>query len=460
MREGLEKIVPTEDTIIAVATPYGRSGLGVVRISGARVRAHAARLLKTTQQLIHRHAVRAKWIDENGDTVDDVIATFFEGPRSYTGEDVLEVSAHGNPIVLNRIVESAQHLGVRIARPGEFTLRAVLNRKIDLIQAEAVRDFIDAQTEAQARTALRQLGGSVSKALDPIKQRLVDVIAHMEAGIDFADDDVDPPNEDLIRKRIDGIAVDLKELQRTYPYGRLLSSGLRLALIGKPNVGKSSLFNRLVSADRAIVTDIPGTTRDVVTETASLDGIPLQFCDTAGLRHTIDPVERIGVARSLEALHDADVVIVVLDASSVLDDQDRLVLERASNTTAQVVVMNKCDLPQAIDRAAVGEKPIVHVSARTGEGIPQLHDALRSFIRDRSGEALSDCILTNARQNESVLTAIGALDDGIKALASRTPHEMVLLDLYRALGALNQLTGEVVTEDILGRIFSTFCVGK
>src|SRR5437867_3942186 len=319
MREGLQKIVPSNDTIVAIATPPGRSGIGVVRISGSDARAMAARFLRTRQDLVHRCAVVGTWLDEEGAVVDEVVATFFATPHSYTGEDVLEVSAHGNPFILSGIVAIVQKAGARLAAPGEFTLRAVSNRKMDLIQAEAVRDFINAQTDAQARTALRQLGGALSKRIGPVKERLVDVIAEMEAGIDFADDDIEPPDDAKLTSRVRDISVDLRELQKTYGYGKLLASGIRLAILGKPNVGKSSLFNRLVAADRAIVTEIPGTTRDVLAETTNLDGIPLRFFDTAGLRETSDLVEQMGVTRSLETLCEADLVLAVLDGSRALD---------------------------------------------------------------------------------------------------------------------------------------------
>jgi tRNA modification GTPase len=460
MREGLQKIVPSGDTIVAIATPFGRSGLGVVRLSGSQVRDLASRFLKTTHAVVHRRAAIGKWIDEAGEALDDVVATFYEAPHSYTGEDVLEISAHGNPLILKAIVGAIQRAGTRIAAPGEFTLRAVTNRKMDLIQAEAVRDFIDAQTGAQARTALKQMGGALSHRVAPIKTCLVDLIARMEAGIDFADDDVAPPDEASVAAGIQAVVRDLEELRKTYGYGMLLANGLRLAIIGKPNVGKSSLFNRLVAADRAIVTAIPGTTRDVLRETAHLDGIPLQFFDTAGLRETTDVVEQIGVTRSLETMSDADLVLAVFDGSAPMDVEDRSVLQRAAGLPASVVVINKCDLPQQINPRELSLSTVVCVSAKTGEGLGALNDALRSFFQCDGSESLSEGILTTARQYESVETAVGALNTAVNALLDRTPHEMVLLDLYRALTALNELTGETVTEDILGRIFSTFCVGK
>jgi tRNA modification GTPase len=459
MQEGLHKIVPREDTIVAIATPMGRSGLGIVRMSGKDVRSLARRFLRTKRALVDRQALVGEWMDDAGCPIDEVVATFFEGPRSYTGEDVLEVSAHGNPLVLARIVEAVRSAGARIAAPGEFTLRAVANGKMDLIQAEAVRDFIDAQTQAQARQAQRQLSGALSNRIRPVKERLVDVIARLEAAIDFAEDDLELPDVTTTTVALKEIRQDLEELQGTYKLGRLLANGLRLVIIGKPNVGKSSLFNRFVAADRAIVTEIPGTTRDVLTESVEFDGIPLRFSDTAGIRPATDPVERIGVARSLETLADADLVLVVLDGSEPLANQDEHILGSVQGLP-HIVIFNKSDLPPALDEAILNDRTAVRLSAKTGAGFGELQESIRRFLRTAGGDLLSDCLLTNTRQNEAVLRAISALQSGRDALQNGVPHEMALLDLYESLAALNELTGEVVTDDILGRIFSTFCVGK
>lgn len=458
MREGLQKVVPTDDTIVAVATPLGRSGIGVVRLSGRQADSIAGRLFKTQTSLIHRQSTVGLWIDAKGNVVDEVVATLFKAPNTYTGEDVLEISAHGNPLILGRIVGTVLDVGARLATAGEFTLRAVINGKMDLIQAEAVRSFIDAQTDEQARTALLQMGGALSKRILPVKEELVDIIAQLEAGIDFADDDVPPPSAAVIAEQIVRVREALEELQESYDYGRILSNGLRLAIVGKPNVGKSSLFNRFVGADRAIVTNVPGTTRDVVSESVSLDGVPLRFFDTAGLRDTDELVERIGVERTVETLSEADLVLFVVDGSTALDDMDRSVLARIENT-AHMTVVNKCDLEQAASEVLPGESTVIRVSAKTGEGFQHLENAIRAFLGIRP-EGVSGSIMTSARQFESVSAANRALDKGRASMLQGTPHEMVLLDVYEALSHLNELTGEVVTEDILGRIFSTFCIGK
>jgi tRNA modification GTPase len=461
MREGLHKILSTDETIVAISTPVGRSGIGVVRVSGHEAAHIAQRFFhgNSASELEHRKAEVGTWRDEGGRPVDEVVVTIFRAPRSYTGEDVLEISAHGNPVILGRIVETVRSAGARPAAPGEFTLRAVANGKMDLIQAEAVREFIEAQTERQARAALQQMEGALSRRLRPVKEKLIDRIAHLEAGIDFAEDDVEVPDGRAIVAEIEPLIQSLEEVRGTFGYGRLLAGGLRIAILGKPNVGKSSLFNRLVAADRAIVTEVPGTTRDVVTETVSVDGIPLRFADTAGIRETTDRVEGIGMSRTFEAMSDSDFVLVVLDGSTPLDSDDRQVLSRAK-AVPHLIVINKCDLLEAVGAALPDGSVAVRVSAKTGAGLDRLSDAIRGFLFERHSDVADDFILTNARQNDAIVRAIAGMRAGSCALLDHVPHEMVLLDLYGALSALGELTGEVVTEDILDRIFTTFCVGK
>ena len=465
MQEGLHKIISGEETIVAISTPLGRSGVGVVRMSGREAVAIAQQFFEShspNSHLEHRMATVGTWMNEAAEKIDEVVVTVFRAPQSYTGEDVVEISGHGNPLILARIVENARTAGARIAAPGEFTMRAVAHGKMDLIQAEAVREFIEAQTEQQAKTALRQMGGSVSKRIRPIQEKLLDVIARLEAGIDFAEDDVDVPDNTAIVEMIQPLFRALDDLEATFQYGKLLVGGFRLAILGKPNVGKSSLFNRLVSADRAIVTDIPGTTRDVLTETVSMDGVPLRFADTAGVRQTSDRIESIGVVRTLETLSDADLALVVLDGSAALDLDDREVLAKAG-AIPHIVVINKSDLTQALDPASLdGSSSVkrVHVSAKTGNGLAALREAIRGFLHERKADLTDDLVLTNARQHEAIVKAISDLQAASAALLRNVPHEMALLDLYQALTALNELTGDVVTDDILDRIFSTFCIGK
>jgi tRNA modification GTPase len=458
VREGLHKIVSSEDTIVALSTPTGRSGIGVIRVSGSSVEDIARQFFRGSSELRHRQATVGRWESAAGEVVDEVVGVLYKRPNSYTGEDVLEIGAHGNPLVLSHIIRMIQSAGVRLALPGEFTLRAVAHGKLDLIQAEAVREFIEAQTDGQARIALRQMEGAVSKQVSPLKDRLVSLIAHLEAGIDFAEDDVELPDEKKSADELLEIRMALEELQRTYSYGRLLSAGVRVVIAGRPNVGKSSLFNRLVLMERAIVTEVPGTTRDVLSESSDLNGIPVRFFDTAGVRETADRVEQIGVSRTLETLAEADIALLIVDGSSRLGEEDRAIQERIRGLP-HLVVANKQDIALDIDPALEELRPI-WISARTGEGLDALRESIERILGGDRAQGFGDSILTTARQNETVSSSIVSLAAGESALRSGTPHEMALLDIYQGLSFLNELTGETTTEDILGRIFSTFCVGK
>lgn len=458
MREGLHKIVSLEETIVAISTGLVRSAIGLVRVSGRNSLAITQPLFRSGRPLQHRQATVGLWCDLFGDMIDEVVVTYFESPRSYTGEDLIEISAHGNPLVLNRIVETILKGGARLAGPGEFTLRAVANQKMDLMQAEAVRDFVEAQTERQARTALRQIEGAASKRLLPMKDQLVQLVAILEAGIDFAEDDVDVLPAARIVESLSNVIEGLNAIEKTFGYGRMLAEGARVAIVGKPNVGKSSLFNRLLESDRAIVTDTPGTTRDVLTETIDLSGIPLRIADTAGLRETSNEIERIGVGRSMETVSEADITLVVLDSSRPFDADDERAL-RKTESVPRIIVINKVDLASRLECPSP-ELVSLRVSALSGTGVDDLRKAIGEFLVGRNSDASEDFVLTSRRQRESLEIAIGHLRIASEAVVRGVPHEMVLLDLYAALSALGELTGDVVTEDILDRIFSSFCIGK
>jgi tRNA modification GTPase len=361
-------------------------------------------------------------------------------------------------VILDMLVRLALRGGARLARPGEFTERAFLAGRLDLTQAEAVRDLIEAQTLYQARIAAEQMGGALSRRVHPAKQKLVEMIALLEAGIDFAEDDVEVTPDEEIVTRIDTITGELGELARSFEHGRMVHAGLRLAIVGRPNVGKSSLFNRLLERERAIVTATPGTTRDLVTDRLSLGGIPVELVDTAGLREAKDEAETIGVRKTRETLAEADVVMVVLDASVPLrDDEGELIASLAGRRA--LVVRNKSDLNAGAD--VPPELPMLSVatSALSGEGMPALREALAELVRNPAGESESG-ILTSLRHFEAVSGAVAALGAAREAIGKKIPHEMLLLDLYGGLRQLDSLTGETTAEDILNRIFSSFCIGK
>ncbi len=442
------------DTIVAISTPPGRGGLGVVRLSGAEAKRIALAVVR------FRHppewqswsAALAELPGPDGEAVDHVIVTYFAAPRSYTAEDVVEISCHGSPVVLRYCMERACSEGARLAEPGEFTLRAFLNGRIDLARAEAVRDLIEATTLYQARVAAQQVEGSVSRRIAPIKERLLELVALLEAGIDFAEDDIETASTGDILGRVDALAGDLDKLRHSFAYGRLVHDGLTLAIVGRPNVGKSSLFNRLLERERAIVTEIPGTTRDLVSETAALGGIPVKFVDTAGIRAGAERVEALGVERSYQAMGEADLTLVVIDLAAPLEEVD---LELARRPGA-IVAANKSDL----ERAAEPPEGAVVVSALTGDGIDELRQRIFDALAPAGGPEHEPGFITSARHAGLLEECAQALGHARAAAESGFPHEMILLDLYAALQPIDAITGATTADDILNRIFSTFCIGK
>jgi tRNA modification GTPase len=470
--------VHLDDTIVAISTPPGRGGMGVVRLAGPEARAMVAPLLRLRHELEPGRAVFGELIElETGERLDEVVVTFFEKPHSYTTDDVVEISTHGAPVILRHVVELALERGARLAEPGEFTLRAFLNGRLDLTQAEAVRDLIESQTLYQAKVAAQQLDGALSHRLQPIKQSLVELIALLEAGIDFAEDDVSVLPAERILAHMAEVRAPLSALEKSFAYGKLVHEGITLAIVGRPNVGKSSLFNRLVERERAIVTASPGTTRDLVSETVSLDGIPVRLVDTAGIRDALDEAESIGVRKSLEALADADLALVVLDASAPRDSptnsDDQRLLDLVEQRAA-IVVENKCDLAgstagpetrrhtihQHGGTAIATQCMALRTSALTGEGIAELRRAILARVGGDLGAQAEGGFLTNVRHQGLVRDSLTALDAAERAVESRLPHEMLLLDLYSALRPLDAITGSTTADDILNLIFSRFCIGK
>lgn len=480
-----------DDTIVAIATPPGRGGIGVVRLAGARAFEIAAPMLRLKHELQPGRAVFGEFIEPKAITeevkiptptakgaarmgppssprqssapaarIDEVVVTYFAKPHSYTTDDVVEISAHGSPVVLRRIVELCVAGGARLAEPGEFTMRAFLNGRIDLTQAEAVRDLIDSQTLYQAQVAAQQLDGALSRRLQPIKQRLVELIALLEAGIDFAEDDVSVLPDTTILDHIAAVRSPLEQLSASFAYGRIVHEGLTLAIVGRPNVGKSSLFNCLVERERAIVTATPGTTRDLVSETVAIGGIPVKLVDTAGIRRALDEAESIGIRKSKEALADADLVLVVLDASQEETAEDAELLRLVQNRPV-IVVGNKCDLEvNAQWFGALDLQRTVCTSAVTRQGIVELRGEILRHVAGEGAAQAESGVLTNVRHQRLIQDSLAALGTAAKAVLDKVPHEMLLLDLYNALRPLDAITGATTTDDILNLIFSTFCIGK
>lgn len=450
-----------DDTIVAIATAPGRSGLGVVRLSGPEVVGVATRVLEGVVELRPRHATLTSVCRHTQDAqrLDRVLATYFPGPESYTGEDVLEISGHGNPILLRQIVEALVAAGARLAEPGEFTLRAFLNGRLDLVQAEAVGDLIQAVTPLQARVAFDQLEGTVTDIIGEIDAALFDLVARLEASVDFPEegyhfaDAVAVASEirDLLR-RTETLLVDAQR-------GRLIREGCQVVILGKTNVGKSTLFNQLLGAARAIVTDIPGTTRDLLTETIDIDGLSVTLVDTAGIRTTADTVESEGVNRARGALGVAAAIILVLDQSRPLEDEDHELLGE-TQTRDRVIVINKADLTAqwvTSELADCGRR--VTVSLLENTALTELRQALADTLWAK--EPLRDTpTLSNLRHIGLVQRASAALSRAAAAATASIPEELVLADLQEARGAFEEVTGKRTSDDVLEKIFTQFCIGK
>lgn len=456
-----------EDTIVAVATPPGRGGIAILRLSGPDALDIARACVRNGERLgeAPNRALVTDLADpaRPGEALDRGIATWFRGPKSYTGEDVVEIAIHGSPVIVDAGLGALLAAGARPATPGEFTLRAFLNGRLDLTQAEAVRDLVNAQTGHQARLAQRQLRGELSQRLLPLKERLLSLIVQLESTVEFVEDDIEPEGRSALSAELSAAAADLAALTSSYRLGRLVADGFGVALVGRPNAGKSSLFNQLVRSERAIVTATPGTTRDLVSEPIDLDGIPVRLVDTAGLRETEDEVERIGVGRTRSAIVDADVVLVVIDGIGDSDEAVRTLLDETVGA-ARVVVINKVDLgdPDPLLVATVEAFGIVpvSVSALTGQGVDDVRCEVVGLIG--GGQALenSGLLVTNARHFELLVRASGGLASASESLSAGFSEEIALVGLHEGLRCLGELTGETVIDDILGRIFSTFCIGK
>lgn len=446
-------------TIVALSTPRGRGALAVIRLSGPDA-ITIARQLSGLDEVEPRRATLTKLKrPQDGEILDQVLLSCFPAPHSLTGEDVVEISCHGSPAVVRSIVDATLHLGAVLAGPGEFTLRALSNGKLNLAQAEAIRDLIAAQTEAAVKQASRQLNGELSTALGPFKEKLVEVIVLLESALEFVEDDLPAPRVNEIENDLSAVQAGIEKLSQSYSAGRLLQEGARVAITGRPNVGKSSLFNSLIERERAIVTDIPGTTRDTLSEAVDLEGIPVVLTDTAGLRETTDGIETLGIERTRQAMSDSDLVLVVLDGTAELGPSDHDLISQTKETR-RVVVMNKSDLP-SFKRSAccVEDLQAINVSAITGEGLTALRAAILASLNS-SGMHDNGLLITNARHYDLLCSTQRELEAARASLRERHTEELVLVPLHNSLRLLGQITGETTTEDILSEIFATFCIGK
>lgn len=466
------------DTICAIATAAGEGGIGIVRLSGPDALGIAGRVVRLrsgkslssvlTHSLHLADLVLPSTMDSNGDhgtdreagIFDEALVVYMKAPRSFTAEDLVEVHSHGGSVVLALLCEACVHAGARMAAPGEFTKRAFLNGRLDLSQAEAVLDTIRAKSATGLRMAQRHLRGDLAREVGGARSELLGVLAHVEAGIDFVEEDITFVQREELARAIEEAASVITKLEATARDGRVLREGARVAIVGRTNVGKSSLMNRLVKEERSIVTPIPGTTRDVIEESIDLDGVVVRFVDTAGMRDTTDPVEQEGMRRAQSVWADAALVVVVVDGHSPLTDDDRHLFKSAEGSN-YIMAVNKGDLPQAIEMAELPAKAdVLLISAKTGLGLETLKTAIRARLVSPGFEVSESLVVTNVRHRTALRRAQDSLAHASESVRNGLAGELVAMDLRVAADALGEITGAITTDDILEKIFSEFCIGK
>jgi tRNA modification GTPase len=459
-------VLDRSDTIVALSTPPGRAAIGIIRISGADSLALLRQLSgdESFNPQPNMLAVRTLVDPLTCSHLDEAMVCYFKAPRSFTGEDVVELHCHGSPVILRAVMDAVIRLGARMADPGEFSLRAVANGRLQLSEAEAIRDLIEAHTETAATQAIRQLKGEISHRLQPLKEKVLKIIVRLESSLEFVEDDLPSVEQSQIAESLQVVTTELEKLAATFSRGKLFRDGLKVTLVGRPNVGKSSLFNSLLGHGRAIVTDVPGTTRDTITESIAMDGVPLLLTDTAGLRSSSDDIESIGVERTRREAADSDLLIVVIDGSEPLSEGDRNVLNEIADRR-YIIALNKSDLPTFTETpieersSAIETQRVVSVSAKTDDGLNALRAAiLQPFtIAKSNGDGL---LITNARHYDLLLRANEAIRSSTELLNAGASEELILVGLHNALRYLGDITGETTSDEILGEIFSTFCIGK
>jgi tRNA modification GTPase len=456
-----------DDTIAAIATAPGEGGIGIIRISGEKSLPVAQSIFKSmsgkkideykTRTLIYGNIV------DNDSIIDEVLLAYMKGPNSYTAEDVIEINCHGGFISVKKILELILSKDVRLADAGEFTKRAFLNGRIDLSQAEAIIDVIKAKTDVAHEVAQSQLEGNLSKKIKQLREKVTEVLAHLEVAIDFSEEDVEEITYQTLQEKVEEIKNEIKKLYDTAESGKILRDGLKTVIVGKPNVGKSSLLNSILGENRAIVTDIPGTTRDVIEEFVNIKGIPLKIVDTAGIRETEDIVEKIGVEKSKESVTSADLVIMVLDSSRNLDKEDIEILETLENKKT-IVLLNKTDLEPKIEEEKlhqyVDSSSIIKISALQNEGIEMLHEKIESMVYKGSVKSSSNLMITNSRHKDALQKSYESINDALKAINDNLPYDFIEVDIKNVWDYLGYINGDTIKEDLLDTIFSNFCIGK
>lgn len=459
-----------EDTIVALSTPLGSGAIAVIRLSGKNSLPIVNRLL--TQQITPNEVRRAVFSDlfdkDHKNLIDEVVVTYFESPKSYTGEDVVEISCHCNALIIDAIIRETLKLGARIAEPGEFTYRAFMNNKFDLSRAEAVAEVIQARTRQSLNQSLRHLEGKLSDVILAIKDEILSYLSLIEINLDFSDEEIEALPLAELEKRIESTIRRLEKLRQTYDYGRLLQEGIKLLLIGKPNVGKSSLLNLLLGKERAIVSHIPGTTRDYLEVGLQINGIAVQAVDTAGIRTTEDTVEAIGVNRTLEQLENSDIAICLFEGNSPLDEDDEKLIEIIAKNQQRIrfiIALNKIDLGENREtiqtlRSRLVGVPFSKISVVENKGINKLKKELKAQLLSDQSLETEEIVITSSRHNHVIEETVAALKQAVKAVRKKSTEEIISVDLRFALDKLGEITGETTSEDILNHIFQNFCIGK
>lgn len=452
------------DTISAISTAYGEGGIGIVRMSGSRSYEILSDIFDNIDKVENRKLTYGHIRDpRDGRTVDEVLVAYMKAPHTYTGEDVVEINCHGSMVALRKILDVTLKEGASLAEKGEFTKRAFLNGKIDLSQAEAVIDLIKASSSSGYDVALSQLDGSFGKNISEIRQKLVDILVDITVNIDYPDEDIEEILYENLRKNIFKIKEDIDYLISTSDTGRILKDGIKIAIIGKPNVGKSSLMNRLLMENRAIVTDIPGTTRDVIQENMMIRNIPVILIDTAGIRETDDKIEKIGIEKSKETFNDADLILFLLNSGDVITDEDYSIMNRVVNKNV-LVLLNKSDMDRKIEtdriKEILGDKTFLDTSMETGQGVEELKDIIEKMVYKGNLKQDNSLIVTNVRHLNLLRDASAFLEDSLKSIESNQPLEFIEIDVKNTYDDLGAILGEEVGDDILNEVFSRFCLGK
>lgn len=456
-----------DDTIAAIATAPGEGGIGIIRISGEKSLQVAQSIFKSKSgKMIKDYNARTLiygTVVDNEKVIDEVLVAYMKGPNSYTAEDVIEINCHGGFISVKKILELILSKGVRLAEAGEFTKRAFLNGRIDLSQAEAIIDVIKSKTDMAHEVAQSQLEGSLAKKIKDLRMNVTEVLAHLEVSIDFAEEDVEEITYQTLEEKALELRNEIKKLYDTAESGKVLRDGLKTVIVGKPNVGKSSLLNSILGENRAIVTDIAGTTRDVIEEFVNIKGIPLKIVDTAGIRETEDVVEKIGVEKSRESFSTADLVMMVLDASRKLSEEDMEILESLKNKKT-IVLLNKMDLEPQIELEKIEEfvnsEDIIKISALKHQGIEELQDKIEAMVYHGSVKNSSNLMITNSRHKDALFKAYESINDAISAIEQRMPYDFIEVDFKNIWDYLGYINGDTVREDLLDTIFANFCIGK